>query len=80
MQTKLTLRMDEDLIRRGKAFAKESGKSVSRLVEDYFALLDNHEEFDKEELSPLVKSLSGVLKGTGASEEDYYEYLEDKYG
>ena len=38
MQTKLTLRLDEELIGVAKAFARSSGKSVSRIVADYFAL------------------------------------------
>ncbi|MBE0418315.1 MAG: hypothetical protein IBX63_11175 [Coriobacteriia bacterium] len=39
MGTKLTLRLDEDLIRRAKRHSARSGKSVSRLVADYFALI-----------------------------------------
>ena len=39
MQTKLTLRLEEQLIERAKAHAKKRGKSVSQMVADYFALL-----------------------------------------
>ena len=37
MQTKLTLRLDDQLINRAKAFASQTGKSVSQLVAVYFA-------------------------------------------
>lgn len=33
--TKLTLRMDEEVIERGKAFAKRQGTSLSKLLEQY---------------------------------------------
>jgi hypothetical protein len=39
MESKLTLRLDEDLKERTKRLADERGISVSRLVEDYFRLL-----------------------------------------
>ena len=36
MNTKLTLRLDENLIKSAKNYASSSGKSVSQLVADYF--------------------------------------------
>jgi len=39
MNTKLTLRLDEELIVKAKAYAERSGKSVSGLVSDYFSML-----------------------------------------
>ena len=47
MQTKLTLRMDDELIARAKAHAKKRGKSVSQLVADYFYVLEKVEEKKK---------------------------------
>jgi hypothetical protein len=40
MKRKLTLSIDEDLIDRAKAIAREKGTSVSRLVSGYFAALE----------------------------------------
>ena len=40
MGEKLTLRLDRSLIDRAKAYARARGKSVSRLVADYFTLLE----------------------------------------
>jgi hypothetical protein len=79
MNTKLTLRLDEDLIRGAKRYAGSSGKTVSRLVADYFALLAADEELPPAELTPRVRSLLGSLENSGLGEEDYRRHLEDKY-
>ncbi len=61
MKTKLTLRLDEELIRQAKTYAKNSGKSVSRLVAEYFSLLRTKPESERE-LTPAVRSLVGAVK------------------
>ncbi len=79
MQTKLTLRLDDELINRAKSYAKKSGKSVSQIVAGYFSLLDADPEREPSEFTPLVKSLKGSLKGASVGKKDYHEYLEEKY-
>jgi len=79
MNTKLTLRMDDQLIRKAKDYSHRSGKSVSRLVADYFSLIESDEEIPGTEITPRVRSLIGALKGAGVTEEDYHRYLEEKY-
>ena len=79
MQTKLTLRMDKNLIRKAKQYSKKAGKSVSQMVSDYFRLLTTREERDEAELTPRVRRLMGALKGSKLSEKDYKRYLEEKY-
>lgn len=79
MQTKLTLRLDEGLIRKAKRFSKKTGKSVSKIVADYFENLDVPPPDEVEEITPKVASLKGLLKGSGAGEEDYHGYLEEKH-
>ena len=79
MNTKLTLRMDQELIATAKAYSAKTGKSVSRIVADLFELIKN-EEFNKEfQLTPVVKSLKGILKKDNVSEEDYRNYIEEKH-
>lgn len=82
MDARLTLRLDADLIREAKEHAGETGKSVSRMVEDYFALIAAKRAGSRSrpKLSPRVRSLAGVLKGATVTEDDYYRYLEKKYG
>lgn len=75
MQTKLTLRLEEQLIKRAKAHAKKRGKSVSQMVADYFALLDRDDR--PETLAPLTRSLYGTLGSTAVDEDTYREHLEE---
>lgn len=79
MQTKLTLRLDRKLVRRAKAHAKRTERSVSQMVADYFALLEGERGASEPELTPRVKSLLGAFGKAKAGEEDYRRYLEEKY-
>ena len=79
MQTKLTLRLDRELIRRAKSHSRRSGKSVSALVADFFSLLEEQQPRADETLTPRVRSLLGILEGRKVSEKDYRRHLEDKY-
>ena len=77
MQTKLTLRLEQDLIRRAKSFAKAHDKSVSQLVSDYFERLS--EDQTEHRKTPLVRPLRGVLKGHDLDQADYVDYLRKKH-
>jgi hypothetical protein len=79
METKLTLRIEEKLINRAKMYARKSGKSVSHLVSDFFALLGPGEEKESLDVTPKVKSLRGVFRGGDFSLDRYRRHLEDKY-
>ncbi len=80
MKKRLTLTIDEDLIRRAKRHSQKRGKTLSQTVEDYFALMDEPiEEIDEADLPPKVRSLVGMLEGSGLDEQDYYDYLERKH-
>ena len=78
MQTKLTLRMDDELIVAAKAHAAGTGKSLSQMVAEYFVALT---EVGREpvEMSPTVAKLRGSLRGSGVDGEDYHAYLEEKH-
>ena len=78
MATKLTLRMDKDLVAKAKHEAKHRGKSVSGMVADYFAAL-GEEAPPVDALPPVTASLFGLLRKTHVSEEDYRRHLKDKY-
>ena len=80
MHTKLTLRLEADLVRRAKSLAKKTGKSVSRMVADYLTALELPPRRDKSvRWPPLVRSLKGSLRKAGMNEQDYRRYLERKY-
>ena len=76
MQTKLTLRLDNTLIKKTKLFAKQQGLSLSQIVAHYFSLLNNPEPMAS---TPITHSLRGVLKKSTLNEEDYKTYLQDNY-
>jgi len=79
VNTKLTLRLDDQLIRNAKRYSSRCGKSVSRLVADYFALIDAGGDIPGTEITPRVRSLIGALKGATVTEADYRRHLEEKY-
>jgi Family of unknown function (DUF6364) len=78
MNTKLTLRMDEAIVRKAKIEAKRRGKSVSRMVAEFIESI-GLEQTSEKELPPTTASLVGILKGKEISEEDYKTHLRDKY-
>lgn len=79
MHTKLTLRLDDQLIAKAKRYSVRSGKSVSQLVADFFSAIDAEEDVPGTEISPRVRSLRGAFRGSTATEQDYRRYLEEKY-
>jgi hypothetical protein len=70
--------MDESIINSAKSFAEEQGKSLSKMVADYFSLLISKND-KTNELTPHVKALSGALKGSQLDIQDYKDHLEKKY-
>jgi hypothetical protein len=79
MQTKLTLRVDDRLVHRAKAYARRRGKSVSSIVADYFARLGDKPTQADQALSPAVRSLAGSLAGKNITKEDYRRHLREKH-
>ena len=79
MLTKLTLRMDDNLIESAKEYSSQTGKSVSRIVADLFEIIKNEKVKREDPLTPTVRSLKGILKGKQLDEKDYKKHLEEKY-
>lgn len=79
MKSKLTLRLDEKLIKEAKEYAKSKNTSVSQLVADYFKAIETKKNEGKPGYSPITSSLIGILKDGTVSEEDYKSYLEEKH-
>ncbi|MDT8888010.1 DUF6364 family protein [Aquirufa regiilacus] len=79
MDTKLTLKLDHDVIEKAKTFAKAKNTSLSKLIENYLRLLVDHER--NSEVNTLVKSLSGVLHLTENfnHKSEYQKYITSKY-
>jgi len=77
MDTKLTLKLDSSIIERAKRHAKDKNISLSKMIENYLQALTRKDD-TAFEISPLVKSLSGVLKNDSDS-QDYTDFLSEKY-
>ena len=63
MNTKLTLTIEQEIIKRAKDYAKEKNRSLSDIIENYLKVLTKEEEKQKnKKLNPVVKSLKGSFK------------------
>lgn len=60
MNTKLTLTVEKSIIQRAKSYAKNTGRSLSELIENYLAKIT--EEESTTELSPRLKKIVGVVQ------------------
>jgi hypothetical protein len=79
MNTKLTLNLNKGVIEQAKSYAKENSVSLSKLIESYLDSLTTRSE-KKSKISPLVKSLTGVIPSSDYDDkEDYKDYLSGKY-
>lgn len=84
MDTKLTIRLNSEVIERAKKYASEQKISLSKLVETYLDSISTPKEKEPDaiQITPLVKSLMGAA---GPLPEDYdykkayHEYLDNKY-
>jgi len=79
MQTKLTLRLEDQLIEQAKAYAAQAGKSVSQVVADYFKMLTSEQTRTISPSAPITQSLRGLLQESKLDEQDYKSYLEEKH-
>lgn len=61
MQTKLTLTLEQSIIEQAKLYAKDKGRSLSELIENYLkvVLADSQQKIN---LSPSIKKLKGSIK------------------
>jgi len=75
LKTKLTLRLDKNVIEKAKKYSLKRGESVSQIVEKFFKTILS----EKEEITPTVKKLKGLLKNLRVEEADYKKFIEKKY-
>ena len=80
MDTKLTIKLNDDVISRAKRYAKHRKTSLSKMIESYLDTVTKPSSKEIE-ITPLVKSLSGVIKLTDDYDykKDYADHLTSKY-
>jgi hypothetical protein len=72
---KLTLSVDQNVIRGAKRYAAAQGTSVSQLVERYLDFLSR--KFDMAGAPPVLRMLRGAARGTPA--DAHRKHLRRKY-
>jgi hypothetical protein len=81
MDTKLTLKLDQEIIEKAKQYASEKKISLSRIIENYLNSLTSDKTNDDLQISPFVKSLSSGISIPADYDykKDRADYLEQKY-
>jgi formiminotetrahydrofolate cyclodeaminase len=79
MSTKLTLTVEKSVIERAKSYAKNTGRSLSELVESYLEMIT--QDGGEEQLSPKLKKIVGAVKLPKNFDEkkELRAYLEKKH-
>jgi len=75
MDKKLTLNIDKEVTQKAKVYARNAGRSLSDLVENYLKLLTKNSSSEDSEYSPRVKSLLGSV--TVPKDFDYKKEIAD---
>ena len=84
MSTKLTLTMDKAVIEMAKKYAKEQGRSLSDIVENYFKMISNPYSMDQnksevaEEEISFIRKLSGSLKAPKDYDFNYNRDIQEE--
>ncbi len=82
MDTKLTLKLNQEIIEKAKIYASQKKVSLSRIIENYLNSLTNDSKNDNSiEISPFVKSFSSGKKMPTDLDykKEYSEHLMNKY-
>lgn len=81
MDTKLTLKLDQEIIEKAKLYASQKKLSLSRLIENYLNSLTSDRPKNELQISAFVKSLaSGIeLPADYDYKKDRADYLAQKY-
>ncbi len=74
---KLTLSVEGKVVEGAKRYAAQRGTSVSRLVEEYLAVVSRGA--DVTDQTPILTRVRGLLKGSRLDERDYRRHLREKY-
>lgn len=80
MQTKLTLRLQKDIIEEIKVYALKHGRSLSDLTEVLYRNALNDEKQSDIDLSPIAKKYHGIIKQKDVDvEEERLKFLLGKH-
>jgi hypothetical protein len=75
---KLTLSVDDRLIKLAKDWARMRGVSISQIVSTFFVSIGTANQ-PPDKMPPVLRKLAGILQDEEARVEDYHKHLEKKY-
>ena len=79
VESKLTLRLNKEVINQAKSYAKDRNTSLSKLIENYLQTV-TLKKTEKPAITPLVESLTGVIDMKDKDyRKDYTKFLSQKY-
>jgi hypothetical protein len=70
MNTKLTLRLDENVINRIKNYTNKHRVSLSKFTESLFIQILSNSDDSSQDLTPIVKKYKGVLQNNNVNDID----------
>lgn len=76
LKTKLTVRVDQELLENAKRFASKNNTTLTDLIDSFLKQIPVQNSLKD---APTVRYLSGVLSAN-VSSEDYKAHLDEKYG
>jgi len=79
MTSKLTLTVEKSIIERAKVYAKNTGRSLSEIIENYLEIITQDNGTDK--ISPKLKKIVGAVKlpKNFDEEKELRSYFENKH-
>ena len=81
MDAKLTLKLNQKIIKKAKEYASHKKMSLSRIVEAYLQSLTTDTDTSEFEISPFVKSIATVtgMPADLEHKKEYSNFLIKKY-
>jgi hypothetical protein len=76
LKTKLTVRVDPELLENVKKFASRNNTTLTELIDSFFRQIPVQGSLKD---APTVRYLTGVLSAN-SSADDYKAHLDEKYG
>jgi hypothetical protein len=81
MNTKLTLTIEASVIARAKEYARQKGRSLSDIVENYLLVVTRDDLKSEKDIAPITKSLKGSFKAPAGFDykKELAKGLSEKY-
>ena len=75
---KLTLSVNDEIIRAAKDYAQDRGLSVSQIVSAFFIALSKSGR-PPDKMPPVLKRMAGILEEEQVHLESYHKHIANKY-